>query len=193
MTDLATAQTFGNGASLASFAAKGLDLDGVQRLAHWFLVVHMTAKNAPEGGAFEDPTGAVGLPRTNTGGTVLAPDAPVHAPFGPDTRRFVFLIKRGPFSQFDFISLGRNPGNDISVPDESISRFHAFFREMPWGLALVDAKSANGTWANGARVPSQGTGEPAPVASGDAVRVGDIRGVVLDSAAFLALLAATPR
>ena len=56
-----------------------------------------------------------------------------------------------------FVSLGRHAQNDIHVPDESLSRFHAFFRELPTGaLVLQDAKSANGTLLRGGRVPQQG-------------------------------------
>lgn len=164
-----------------------MTLDALRALASWFLVLHTKGATL---GALEDPTGAVGLPRTNTGGTAIGPEHAAHTGYAPGMVRWVFRIKRGPHSQFDFVSLGRNPGNDISVPDESISRFHAFFRELPWGLSLLDAKSANGTWASGARVASQGTGEAVAVASGDAVRFGDIRGVVLDAAGLHHLLTA---
>lgn len=178
---------FGNGAPWASFAVEPpLTVDALRGLSSWFLVLH-TKGAAPS--PLEDPTGALGLPRTKTGGTALGPELVAQTGFVPGMVRWVFRLKRGPHSQFDFISLGRNPGNDISVPDESISRFHAFFRELPWGLSLLDAKSANGTWASGARVPSQGAGDPVAVSSGDAVRFGDIRGVVLDPAGLHHLLA----
>lgn len=178
---------FGNGAPWSSFAvAPPLTVEALKALSPWFLVLH--AKGAQPPGSLEDPTGALGLPRTSTGGTALGPELAPHTGFAPGMARWVFRIKRGPHSQFDFISLGRNHGNDILVPDESISRFHAFFRELPWGLSLVDAKSANGTWASGARVPPQGMGDPVPVSSGEAVRFGDIRGVVLDPAGLHHLL-----
>lgn len=178
--------TFGNGSPWASFATDPVPtLAELNALAPWFLVLY--AKGQAPATMLEDPTSSLSLPRTITNTSTSAVRSGEGAP--PGTTRFVFRVKRAPRSQFDFISLGRNPGNDISVPDESISRFHAFFRETPWGLQLVDAKSANGTWLAGARVPQQGAGEAPIVSSGDGVRFGDIKGVIVDAAGLSQLVA----
>jgi hypothetical protein len=75
-----------------------------------------------------------------------------------------------------FISVGRNEGNDVVVPDQSISLFHALFRKTKDDLMLLrDAGSTNGTFVNGDPVPVQLQGEPVKVVSGDQVRFGAVK------------------
>jgi pSer/pThr/pTyr-binding forkhead associated (FHA) protein len=50
------------------------------------------------------------------------------------------------------IGIGRRPGCDIVVPDQSVSRLHARIRAVPDGYLIEDAGSANGTWVNGVRL-----------------------------------------
>ena len=45
------------------------------------------------------------------------------------------------------ITVGRVETNDVSITDESVSRFHAYFLEKSGQWSLVDADSKNGTWA----------------------------------------------
>src|SRR5262245_47563966 len=55
----------------------------------------------------------------------------------------------------DRLSLGRNPLNGIVIENTCISGFHAEFVRQPDGrYLLVDLKSANGTFVNGARTSS---------------------------------------
>jgi len=75
-----------------------------------------------------------------------------------------------------FISVGRNEGNDVVVPDQSISLFHALFRKTQDDRILLrDAGSTNGTFINDKKVPVQLQGEPVEVESGAQVRFGSVK------------------
>jgi ABC-type multidrug transport system ATPase subunit len=64
------------------------------------------------------------------------------------------------------LRIGRAPGNDIVVPDLSVSRYHAELRMTGGAYQIVDLDSHNGTYVNGQRVNS------APLADGDLVGIG---------------------
>lgn len=180
---------FGNGAPWSSFTQPPLDLAAIERLGRWFLVL----RPRPPPGApvpvpprvADDPTDGVdtsSLPRSPTG-SLVGVAASEQSP------RVVFRVRRLPSSRFDFISVGRNENNDIHLPDGSVSRFHAYLKESDDGqLALLDAKSNNGTFARGERVPRQGEGPAVVLHAGDAVRFGDVHGVVVDAASLLRLV-----
>jgi hypothetical protein len=75
-----------------------------------------------------------------------------------------------------FISVGRNEGNDVVVPDQSISLFHALFRKTKDDRILLrDAGSTNGTFVNDKPVPVQLQGEPVEVDSGVQIRFGSVK------------------
>jgi len=69
----------------------------------------------------------------------------------------------------DVTSIGRIAGNDVVIPDGTVSRHHArlVFRNGLW--CIEDLKSSNGTFVNGARV----TREPVALKHGNQVRLGD--------------------
>lgn len=46
------------------------------------------------------------------------------------------------------ITLGRAPNNDIVLPDQRVSKFHAYFRRVGPQWTLNDANSMNGTWVD---------------------------------------------
>ncbi|MBI1945609.1 MAG: FHA domain-containing protein [Deltaproteobacteria bacterium] len=173
---------FGNGAPAEAYRL--IDLSRAAALARWFLVLRprpaaSTAMPAPDP-EFEDPTNSLDtrLRRSPSGSFLGVSDVP----------RYVFRVKRAPRSRFDFVSVGRNEGNDVVLPDASVSRFHAFLRELPDGsLVVQDVRSANGTFVGGQPVPKQGEGAPLPVRSGEAIRFGDIHGVIVDAAGLAAL------
>ncbi|MEZ0228659.1 MAG: FHA domain-containing protein [Planctomycetota bacterium] len=73
------------------------------------------------------------------------------------------LAKRSgnPFTAM--ITIGRASNNDIILPYEEISKFHAFFLEGPSGWALADAQSMNGTWLTGGRLEAN---KPSPIPVG---------------------------
>jgi hypothetical protein len=75
-----------------------------------------------------------------------------------------------------FISVGRNEGNDVMIPDQSISLFHALFRKTKDDRILLrDAGSTNGTFINDKKVPVQLQGDPVEVDSGAQVRFGSVK------------------
>ena len=65
------------------------------------------------------------------------------------------------------IGIGRRPGCDIVVPDQSVSRLHARIRAVPDGYLIEDAGSANGTWVNEVRL-----GGTQLLAESDVIRIG---------------------
>jgi len=52
------------------------------------------------------------------------------------------------------ITIGRHPANDISIPVESVSRFHARLEKQRDRFLLVDLNSSNGTYVNAKRIES---------------------------------------
>lgn len=69
----------------------------------------------------------------------------------------------------DTLTVGRDPSNDIVLPNDSVSRVHAVFVRQPGGLCLVDLHSTNGTWVNGVVVTPD---EAVPIDEADIIRIG---------------------
>jgi hypothetical protein len=94
---------------------------------------------------------------------------------------------RSPYPRM--ITVGRTRNNDIVLPDESVSKFHAFFRESrtvesepePGVLFLQDAGSRNGTQIEGRVVPVARQGDPASVGPGARIRFGLVELTFLDA------------
>jgi hypothetical protein len=83
------------------------------------------------------------------------------------------------------VTAGRTENNDVVLPDNSVSRFHAFFQQdaKSGEWRLIDAESTNGTFVNDLRI------EPnVPFALVDKAKVtlGDVKLVFLKPASFLA-------
>lgn len=68
------------------------------------------------------------------------------------------------------ITLGRAPNNDLVIPDQRVSKFHAYFRRLGQQWTLNDANSMNGTWVNGQPIPSD---RSAPLESGSSIRLAE--------------------
>jgi serine/threonine protein kinase len=68
----------------------------------------------------------------------------------------------------DITAIGRTQGNDVVLPDPTVSRRHArlTFRNGQW--YLEDLNSSNGTYVNNVRI-----NRPAPLMEGDELRFGD--------------------
>src|SRR4051812_44782264 len=66
------------------------------------------------------------------------------------------------------IKIGRATDNDIVIPDELASRHHATLVPTPGGTEIIDNRSINGTFVNGARV------EQAVLHDGDTVTIGNV-------------------
>jgi hypothetical protein len=86
------------------------------------------------------------------------------------------------------ITVGRTRNSDIILPDESVSKFHAFFRDaaevtggVPGTLVLQDAGSRNGTMLDGKAVPNARQGAPVSVGPGALVRFGVVQLTFLDA------------
>lgn len=89
-------------------------------------------------------------------------EAVLTSPGGAQTRPrqgepLVFEIKKGNIAGNALalgITLGRTPNNDICIPDESVSRFHGYFRQdaktSQW--TVVDVGSLNGIQAGGEKL-----------------------------------------
>lgn len=167
--------SFGNGISLERLKR---DLPGEGMRRKWgdaFLLVHTLDIASPSAAKTKGST-ISGMPRTAT----------------PMPAVVVYVVRRKPESPFDWISIGRNEGNDIWLPHASVSRFHALLRqttsEAGEGMAVHDAKSANGTTVEGVKAPRAGDGAPILLRAGNTVRFGDINATFLDAAALLKML-----
>ncbi|MBC7792598.1 MAG: FHA domain-containing protein [Clostridia bacterium] len=88
----------------------------------------------------------------------------------------VFPVRRTGRSPFpNFISIGRAKSNDVIIEDESVSKFHAFFRLTDKGdFVLQDGGSKNGTLVDEDIVPDKNKGAPVVVESGMRVRFGNV-------------------
>jgi hypothetical protein len=87
----------------------------------------------------------------------------------------VFPVRAATESLTHLVTVGRTSRNDLTIPDISVSRFHAFFRRTPDGrFQLHDAGSTNGTTVNGISVRTKEAGPPTDLETGDNVRFGQI-------------------
>lgn len=68
----------------------------------------------------------------------------------------------------DFITLGRDPSNDIVISDPQVSRQHARLRRQGNVMMIEDAGSTNGTFVNGMRLLG-----PHTLVDGDVISLGD--------------------
>ena len=84
----------------------------------------------------------------------------------------------------DMITVGRAPNNDVVLQDGQVSKFHAWFRQGPAGMELVDAGSRNGTYVDEKRLPGRSSG--LVVRTGQTLRFGDLAFRYLDAATLWA-------
>lgn len=99
----------------------------------------------------------------------------------------VFALRRGPENHHPFISVGRVEGNDVCLPNETVSKFHAFLHATPAGLVLRDARSRNGTTVDGVVVPARGAGDALLLRTGQTVRFGSVATAYIDAETLLML------
>ena len=67
------------------------------------------------------------------------------------------------------VSIGRDPSNDLVLPDAMVSRRHAVVRRAEGKFLVRDLGSLNGTYVNRERV------EETELASGDEVQIGKFK------------------
>ncbi|MFL5846347.1 MAG: FHA domain-containing protein [Solirubrobacteraceae bacterium] len=70
--------------------------------------------------------------------------------------------------------LGRRPGTDLQLDDQSVSGRHALLLSTPVGVILLHDRGAGGTYLNDERV------DRTELMHGDEVRVGDVRFTYLE-------------
>jgi hypothetical protein len=111
----------------------------------------------------------------------------------PPSKYLVYPVRKTERSLIDrFYSVGQTRNNDIVIRDVSVSKSHAYFEDDgSGGFTLQDARSTNGTFVNGRRVPKHGQGLPMAVRTGDIVRFGNIELSFIDAGAFRDLIRAT--
>jgi pSer/pThr/pTyr-binding forkhead associated (FHA) protein len=86
---------------------------------------------------------------------------------------FLIVEDRGE-KRFELVGravVGRDTDCDVLVSNLSVSRKHAALEETAGGWSVKDLASVNGTFLKGKRVTE------APLASGDALRFGDVKAV----------------
>lgn len=83
----------------------------------------------------------------------------------------------------DEVTVGRTMNNDITIEDNSVSRFHAYLAPDKKGTtwSLVDAKSTMGTFLSGNKLKPK---TPVAIASGTSFRVGEVELQFLDVDGF---------
>jgi DNA-binding NtrC family response regulator len=104
-------------------------------------------------------------------------DVEAGAPAPPSFRYWEMLITvgRGPYKGREFafttdvVSVGKAPGNDIPLPDETVSRRHLEILHDAKGYLLRDLGSTNGTFLDGAEI------REAFLRNGSQVKVGETR------------------
>jgi predicted component of type VI protein secretion system len=70
-------------------------------------------------------------------------------------------------------TIGRHPVNDVELPFDSVSRYHARLELRQGRPHLVDLRSSNGTFVNGKRV------QVAPVLDNDSVAFGSVEFIIV--------------
>ena len=115
------------------------------------------------------------------------PGTPLEDPTD-EVRVTAYLLKRRPTSTHEFVSIGRLDGNDVALPDESVSKFHAYLKESGGALLLQDARSRNGTFVDELPVPPRGSGAPVTLVPGKAVRFGSVTTTFVDVPQLFATL-----
>ena len=151
-----------------------------ERYGEYFLVVHIhdVATSAADTAKAKTKTGVSGTSTTTP--------PPANAPTA------VFPMKKKAKSTLDWIAVGRNEANDVFLPHASISRIHAFFRDMGSTMMLQDGRSSNGTFVAGPggelAVPPHGEGQPMPMTPGSTVRFGDVVATFLNAEGLFAIL-----
>lgn len=101
---------------------------------------------------------------------------------------WILPVVRRASSELAFVSIGRLDGNDVMISDVTVSKFHAFVRDVDGQQLLQDAGSHNGTFVNNMRIAARKAGDPVALRSGDAVRFGSVQTNYLDAAGMQAFL-----
>ena len=125
-------------------------------------------------------------------GRTLLTDEPDDHTDLPPSKYLVFPVRKTERSLIArFYSVGQTRNNDIVIRDVSVSKSHAFFEDDGnGGFILQDARSTNGSYVNGKRVPRSGMGLPVAVRTGDLIRFGSVELSFIDARSFRDLIRA---
>jgi len=103
------------------------------------------------------PSASTDLARIPTGTIRIVDVSKTKTNAPPERGRPLVLPLRKVQSTFpSMITVGRTDNNDLVVPDEQVSKFHAFFRLVGDRVELSDAGSRNGTFVSGRRLEARG-------------------------------------
>ena len=102
------------------------------------------------------------LGRVPTGAFRIAELKPKGAPAERSERGrpLVLPLKKVQSTFPSMITVGRTDNNDLVVPDEQVSKFHAFFRLVGDRVELSDAGSRNGTFVGSRKLAPRGASAP---------------------------------
>ncbi len=78
-------------------------------------------------------------------------------------RPLVLPLKKVQSTFPSMITVGRTDNNDLVIPDEQVSKFHAFFRLLGDRVELSDAGSRNGTFVGSRKLEPRGASVPVGV------------------------------
>lgn len=99
------------------------------------------------------------------------PHAGAHPAGGAEDLAIYPLAKKAGASFPDRITLGRTPNNDLVIADASVSRLHAYVKQVSSGWVVADAGSKNGSWLDDAALEPR---KERKLTSKALLRVGDI-------------------
>jgi hypothetical protein len=135
-----------------------------------------TEKTGPLRGA-----GPSELPAEKTGAFRMGTPEPLAAK-DRGARPLVLPVRKVQTTFPSMITVGRTDNNDLVVPDEQVSKFHAFFRIVDDAVQLFDAGSRNGTFIGGVRLQPRSAGTP--LRNGDRFSLAAVEMLLLDSRGF---------
>jgi hypothetical protein len=92
---------------------------------------------------------------------------------GADIKASLVLVIKGKEEEIYFLTkdettIGRLEGNDIIIPDPSVSRHHAEIKRENNNFFVLDLESTNGTWIDGKRISK------APLKDGARIELGKV-------------------
>lgn len=99
------------------------------------------------------------------------------------------LVKKPGAAFSDMITVGRTGNNDVVLDHVTISRFHAYFKNVDGQWRICDSGSKNGTKLGGQRLEAR---KETAIESGNAVRFGDVEARFMTAAALFDFLVAAP-
>ncbi|MCG5051700.1 MAG: FHA domain-containing protein [Myxococcales bacterium] len=120
------------------------------------------------------------------GGTLVTEDIMDHLRQASLLIGRVFLLRKGRGAAPGPVTIGRTAGNDVPIPEYSISQRHCMVRLELQGALLSDTGSTNGTFVDGTRLLPQ---KPVLLGDGTEITLGRFVFVFHTAAGFSAMLA----